>query len=622
MPAALVALTLLVYLPTLRNGFIWDDDSYVEHNPLLRSLYGLWLIWAHPSLTPQYYPLVHSSFWLEYQLWNLWPLPYHLLNVLLHATSAVLLARLLLKLNVRGAWLAAAVWAVHPLNVESVAWVTERKNVMSAVFYLLAFTTYLRAVAGDDHDRPIDRRAYLTALSWFALSLLSKTVTSTLPAAILVVLWWQRGRLVRRDWVRLIPFFVIGAAMGSVTGYLERTQVGAHGRAWASLTVIDRVLIASRAVWFYAGKFLWPEKLIFIYPRWVIESSSAWAWTPLAAAVLALVALIILWRRWGRGPLALGLLFVGTLAPALGFVNVYPMKFSFVADHFAYLATAVLATAVGWTLGGRGGNSSVWRPVVAALILIALGARSLAREFVFYDRLTLWRQTVADNPNSAMAHTNLGHALVADQQPDAAAREYERSLQLAPDEPDSRLNVAVEAANHGDLPGAIRQFEQIVALDPTYLASYGYLARLNAHLKQFDRAEYWARQGIAAAPHMAISYQVLGNVLDSEGKLRLAMEQFQQAVHTEPMRAGAHTDLAIVEMKLNLIPQATAEFETALTLDPTDAVGWDTLGQLKLTAGKNNEAIDCFQKSLLMDPNNRDAAERLSILMGPGKAPS
>ena len=625
--AGLVALVVLTYLPTLHNGFIWDDDSYIEHNVTLRSLYGLWLIWSHTSSTPQYYPLVHTTFWIEYHLWGLWPLPYHLLNVSLHATSALLLFKLLTKLNVRGAWLAAAIWAVHPLNVESVAWATERKNVMSAVLYLAAFTVYLRAIAGDETDKPIDRRRYLIALGLFVAALLSKTVASTMPAAILVVLWWQRGRLVRRDFVRLIPFFIIGAVMGSLTGYLERTQVGAHGLEWSSITPVDRVLIASRAAWFYAAKFAWPAKLIFIYPRWMIDRHSLSAWTYFIAATILFGSLVFTWRRWGRGPLALGLLYIGTLAPALGFVNVYPMKFSFVADHFAYLASAALAIAAGWALAWRGGNTGLLRTsktglrIVGVVIVLALAARSFARELVFYDRITLWRQTAVDNENSPMVHTNLGHALVATHQPDAAWLEYQRALALAPNDTEPHINIGIGLAMRGDLNGAARQFEQVVAIDPTYLSAYGYLAKLYVDAKQFDLAEQWAHKGLVEAPDAAISHMVLAHVYQAEGRIPVAVDQFQLALREEPTRADLHTDLAVAFMKENRLPDALLEFEKSVALDPTDARAWTTLGSLYRAGGQPDEAANCFRRAIDIDPNNRQAIAELAQLTGAGKAP-
>jgi len=273
----LVFMTLLAYQQVWHCGFIWDDDSYIIDNVTLRSWHGLWRIWTEITATPQYYPLVHTSFWVEYHLWGLNPLGFHVVNVCLHAVAVILLWRLLLELELPGAWLAAAIFAVHPLGVESVAWITERKNVLSAVFYFSAALAYFRFSVGRDPGRRTKGARwfwYIGSLTLFVFALLSKTVTCSLPAALLLVAWWKTGRLKWREVFPLVPFFVIGLAMGIVTAWIERHQLHAQGGEWA-LTFGQRILIAGRVFWFYAGKLFWPDKLTFIYPRWAVSVNSA-----------------------------------------------------------------------------------------------------------------------------------------------------------------------------------------------------------------------------------------------------------------------------------------------------------------------------------------------------------
>ena len=234
----LVAATMIAYQPVWHAGFIWDDDDYVINNPTLRSLAGLRQIWCHLAATPQYYPLVHTSFWLEYHLWGLNPPGYHIVNVLLHALAAILLWRLLARLRLPGAWLAAAIFALHPVAVESVAWVTERKNVLAAVFYFAAALAYLR-ITGEAADGGKQIRGslrwYFLSLALFVAALLSKTVACSLPAAMLLAIWWKRGRIAGRDVWSLLPFFAAGMAMGLMTSWLERIHVGARGRTGHSV---------------------------------------------------------------------------------------------------------------------------------------------------------------------------------------------------------------------------------------------------------------------------------------------------------------------------------------------------------------------------------------------------
>ena len=318
MPALLlVGLTAGAYIPAMSGGFIWDDDDYVQDNLTLRSLEGLGQIWFQPGATRQYYPLVHTTYWLEYRLWGLDPTGYHVVNVILHALSAVLVWRLLIRLKVSGAWAAAALFALHPVHVESVAWITERKNALSGAFYLGAAWAYLR------YEEAHSPRLYWAALFLFAAALLSKTVTCTLPAALLLVLWWKGQTPMRRTAVALVPFFALGAAMSGMTVWMEKHSVGAWGPEW-DLSLVERGLIAGRALWFYAAKLLVPLNLTFIYPRWAIDATAVWQYLyPIGA--LGVGALLWAFReRLGRGPLTGVLFFAGTLTPALGFFQLLP----------------------------------------------------------------------------------------------------------------------------------------------------------------------------------------------------------------------------------------------------------------------------------------------------------
>ena len=314
--SALLVMTLAAYLPAMRHGgFIWDDESYIINNKTLRDIPGLIDIWTDPEATPQYYPLVHTSYWIEYHLWGLDPTGYHVNNVLLHALGAILLWRVLKRLRIPGAWLAAALFAVHPVNVESAAWITERKNVLSIVFYLGAALAFIKwADAKEKGERKPS--GYILAFVLYICALLSKTVTASLPAALLLVAWWKNGiepatgageekkggnRLFK--WLPpLIPFFTAGLLLSGLTVWLEKHHVGAKGAEW-NLSLIDRCLVAGRALWFYIGKLLWPSKLCFNYPRWDIDATAWWQYLfPLAFAAL----LVLLWvfrKRIGRGPL-------------------------------------------------------------------------------------------------------------------------------------------------------------------------------------------------------------------------------------------------------------------------------------------------------------------------------
>jgi len=403
----LVVATFLAYQPAWNGKPIWDDAAHLTY-PEHRSLAGLLRIWIEPGATQQYYPAAYSLFWVEHKLWGDSTLGYHLVNILLHVTAALLLLKILRTLQIPAAGLAAAIFALHPVQVESVAWISELKNTLSAVCYFGSALAYLR------FDRTKDKAAYAGALMLFVLGLLAKTVIATWPAALLVVFWWQRGKLSwKQDLLRLIPFFAAAITAGLFTSWMERQHVGAQGSEF-NFSIFERFLIAGRAIWFYLGKLFWPADLIFSYPRWKISQAIGWQYLFPAAAALLLGALWFL-RRWARGPLAVLLFFIGTLAPALGFVNVYPFKFSFVADHFQYLACCgpIVAACVGLhaIFRGFGERRLVWERAFCAMLLATLGLLTWRQSRMYTDIETLWRTTIDRNPDCWLAQGDLGAVL-------------------------------------------------------------------------------------------------------------------------------------------------------------------------------------------------------------------
>jgi len=402
-----------------------------------------------------------------------------------------LLWRLLVMLGLPACvgWVAAAVFALHPVHVESVAWITERKNVLSGLFYLSAAWAYLRfegmdkaevntggrAASGTPLESDTRRRWrwYVLMVVLFVCALLSKTVTAALPAALLLVIWWRRGRIGWRHVAALGPLLVVGAAMGLLTAYLEKHQVGTGmiqdelGLSW-----MDRILLAGRALWFYAAKLVWPRPLIFIYPRWEIDAGLWWQWAFPAAAVVSIAALLLPRRRIGRGPVTAVLLFAGTLFPVLGFVDVYPFRFSFVADHFQYLASISLIV-LGTTVAGRVlGGLRATKVVVAVVVLGVLGWLTWQQGRIYQDRTSLWRDTLAKNPDCWMAHNNLGRELMGTQAKEAvqraadyaeAIRQFEQTLKLKSDDITAKLNIGTVLWYQERNEEAIDHFRKLIA---------------------------------------------------------------------------------------------------------------------------------------------------------------
>jgi protein O-mannosyl-transferase len=509
----LALLVMVTYSAAMKAGFIWDDDDYITNNQTLRSFDGLRRIWFEPGATPQYYPLVFTTFWIECRLWGLRPAGYHIINIALHALNAALLWFLLQRLGIAGsavaAWLIAAVFALHPVHVESVAWVSERKNVLSAAMYLAAFLAYLRFDQALQSQSRNAWKHYAVVLLLFLAALFSKTVTCSLPAAILLTIWWKRGRIRLGEVAIASPMFLLSLAFAAMTIWMERTHVGARGDEW-SLNFADRCILAGRNVWFYAQKLVWPTDLAFIYPRWQVEQFD-WRWWMFPLSIIGiLIALYAFRNRIGRGPLAALLFFIGTLTPALGFIDVYPFRFSFVADHFQYLASVGLIVLVLGTLWQLMPRQTLAFGVIVAL---ALSVQSWRQTHIYRDLETLWRDTLAKNPESFMPHFNLGNLLLERGDKEQALQQYRRALEIKPNLTPALNSIGMEFARQKQYEPAIEYFTRAINSQPNYVlalqgdpnamidrwlieALFG-LGRVHGQLRNLDEAIHYLSLAVA-----------------------------------------------------------------------------------------------------------------------------
>jgi tetratricopeptide (TPR) repeat protein len=606
--ALIFLLTLVAYSPVFKAGFIWNDEDYVTM-PALRSLRGLWRIWFDVGATQQYYPALHSAFWIEHLLWGDAPLGYHLANVLLHATAACLVVLVLRRLAVPGAFLAGLIFALHPVCVETVAWVSEQKNTLSTVFYLWTALTYLRW-------RKVRPRPYLYvwASALFLLTVASKSEAATLPAALLVVLWWKQGRLSwRTDAVPLLPWFGVAAAGGLITAWVERTYIGARGADFA-LTFAQRILVAGRAIWFYLGKLLWPAHLIFIYPRWQIDAAAAWQYLfPLAA--LGLIGVLWAIRRRMRAPLAVLLIFIGSLFPILGFFNVFAFLFSFVADHFLYLASlAVIAfVSAGWGLWFR--HDRRVAGVVAGLALAVLGVLTWRQSGMYRDIETFYRVTLARNPDAWMAHNNLGILLDESGRASEAIAHYEQTLRLKPNFADGHNNLGVALADTRRPQEAMVQYQEALRLNPLYVGAYLNLGNLLRDTGKLPEAVAEYNEALRIQPASPEAHNNLGIALAQEGRLSEAMDQCREALRLNPNYAQAHYDLGVALHRGRRFPEEVAEYEAALQLQPgfTDAL--NNLGIVLAETGNLEGAAEQFETALRFNSNDAKTHANLAVVL-------
>jgi len=603
--AGIFLVTLAAYGPAVHGGFVWDDDGHVT-KPALQTLHGLWRIWFEIGATQQYYPVLHSAFWVEHRLWGDAAVGYHLVNIFLHATAACLFGLALSRLLAGRRALplfAALIFALHPVCVESVAWISEQKNTLSAVFYLLSALAYL------NFDRTRKAPVYFLALGLFALALLSKSVTATLPAALLVILWWKRGMLSwKHDIAPLLPWFAIGIASGLLTAWVERRYIGAHGAAF-ELSLLERGLLAGRVIWFYLAKLLWPANLIFTYPRWTVSAGIAWQYLfPLAAVAL----LAALWsiRRRTRGPLAGMLFFVGSLFPALGFFNVYPFVFSYVADHFQYLASLGI---IGLAAAAFQNSKFEIRNFFALAILCILGTLTWRQCRNYRSEQILYETTLQKNPDSWMAHNNLGKVLFAHGRSAEAMKHYARAVAIMPTDAEAYNNMGIVLADAGRLPEAIAQYETALEIErdrPEVLNNEGTAlvrsGRLPDAISRYEEA-------LRLEPDYFVAEDNLGAALDAADRLREAVAHYERALQLHPDFPEAENHLGNALHRLGKIPEAGAHYERALRLKPDFPEARNNLGNIRREMGNLPEAIAEYQEALRLKP---DYVESLLNLAG------
>jgi len=527
----IVFATLAAYWPVFSAGFIWDDDAYVTDNALLSAPDGWSRIWFSAHSQSQYFPLVFTTLRVESALWGLNPVGYHVVNVSLHIVNALLVWALLRRLALPRAWLAAAIFALHPVQVETVAWVTELKNTESTLFYLLAVVAWLNFCAGKG------RWFYALALGLHALALFAKTTACTLPAVLLLVLWVKSEPVNWRRILQILPFLLLGFGMGLLSVWWEN-HLGNYLPKFHLLGgPLDRLLIATHALWFYAQKIFWPASLTFSYPRWNINADD---WRQYLWLIGCLVVAAVLWfarRKLGRGPAAALIFFAAVLLPMLGFIPLYTFYFSFVADHYQYFACLGLIV-LGLGLAAKFFEASQadrrLQAVLTALLLLILGAHTWQQCHIYKNLETLWTDTLKKNPRSWMAHTNLGRLLVQQGKFADAEAHYQKALLINAQEDTVHYNYGNLLARAGRLDDAVAQYQQALELVPEKAQTHCNLGFALNKLHRTDEAIAEYLRAIYYQPDLAEAYYDLGNALSLEHKMDAAIAAYQRAVRLEP----------------------------------------------------------------------------------------
>ena len=603
----IVLVTVVVYIPALRAGFVWDDDLFLTNNPLIKANDGLYRFWFTRE-PPDYFPLVSTSLWLEWRLWGMNATGYHAVNILLHAISSVLTWLVLRRLNIPGAWLAALIFAVHPVNVESVAWITERKNTQPMVFYLLTILLYLRF----ESDR--SKRWYVFALCAFLLALLSKTSVVMLPFVLLGCAWWQRGRIAQKDLVRSIPFFVLSCVLGMVTILYQSNAIG--GDIVRSGGFLSRLAGAGWAVWFYIYKAVIPHKLSFVYPRWNIDVSSISSYLP--GLILVACFAVFYWyrNRWGRAPLfALGY-FVVTLFPVLGFFDINFMRYSLVTDHWQYTSIiGIIALVVGTGLLISGGWPGQLRKLAAgasATLVGLLCVLSWGQSSIYKDVEALWRDTVSKNPEAWLAHNNLGTALLDQGRFDEAVVHCSEALRINPTHTKIRCALGTALVGQGRFKEAVDHFSEALRIEPNFAEAHNDLGRALNEVGRFDEAIRHFSEAVRIKPEFAEAHSNLGITLARMGKLDKAIHHFSRALSIEPNYEGAYYNMGLALAGLGRFEEAIPYLSQAVKIKPDFAEAHYNLGALLAGQGSLEEAIPHFSEALRIRPHFAEAKNGLN----------
>lgn len=626
----LFLVTFLVYIPAIRAGFVWDDDDFLWDNPLVKLPDGLYRFWF-TTIWRDYFPLTSTTIWLEWRLFGAEnPWGYHFNNVLLHATSSLLLWRLLARLEIPGAWFAALIFAIHPVNVESVAWITQRKNTLPMMFALLSALLYLKSGGTGEGNglapaTPAWRSPhYWLALFCFLLALLSKTSVVMLPVALLVLTWWRSGTLCLRDFYRTIPFFVTAVVLSLVTIWFQYNRA-IMGEIVRDDSLLSRTVIAGWAVWFYLYKALLPLNLSFVYPRWEANMANPLVYLPLLA--LAAVTVFLWFRRaqpWARAALAALLIDTAMLFPVLGFFDIYFMRYSLVADHYQYFSIPAIVAPVAAlaVMAARHMEKPVVSGSLAAVALFCLALLTWRQAGHYHDAETLWRATLERNPACWIGHYNLGNIHAADGRPGEAIASYRKALEQEPDHPGILDNLGLALNETGEHGEAIAVLQRVVELRPGAAEPHVNLGSVLYTARQVDEAIAHYRKALEFDPDAVRAHNNLGVALMEKGGVDEAVFHYQRVLRIQPDHADAHYNLGTALLDQNRLDEAIAHYEKVLEIQPDHYLVQNSLGAALLQAGRWREAAFHFEKSVAVRPGDLPPLNNLAWVLAASPDPS
>ena len=561
----ILGLTLLVYQPVWRGVFLWDDDYNITKSSLIQAPDGLYRFWLTTE-APDYYPLTESLWWFEWRLWGNNPAGYHLVNLLLHVINGWLVWLILRGLRIPQAWFASLVFAIHPVNVATVAWVSEQKNTLAMLFCGISILLYLRF---DENRKPRWLGLSLTA---FVLALLSKSAVVMLPFVLLGCVWWRHGRCRKEDYTASFPFFVCALILGLVTVWFQHYRV-LQGSVVRTEGFLGRWVSAGWLPWFYFFKAILPVNLNVIYPKWGIDCTRLIDYLPGIGLVGGLILFWVKRKTWGRPCFfAVGSMVI-MLFPVLGFIDQGFYSYSLVADHWQYFSiSAIIALLVAATATHCPPPTARrrWIQGIAGLVLIiALGWATEKRAGLYANREALWRDTLAKNPAAWVAWNELGLALLEGNRIPEAIAGFESSVRIHGRNNPAHKHLGLAYARVGETQTAILHFEQALRINPNEASTLNNYGNLRLAMGDTVAAITLYQQALQIDPTYGPAYNNWGHVLMQQGAVLPAITLYEKALQINPEFAEAHHNLGNALLRMGKSKAAIAQYEVALRINPS-----------------------------------------------------
>jgi Tfp pilus assembly protein PilF len=642
--AALIVLAgLWVYSPSYHGEWLWDDDQMLTANPTVQhrmtldpnvptdSLATLKKLWFSPD-GPDYFPLSYTALWAQWPFFGMESTGYHVTTILFHISGALLFWALLAKMKIPGAWLSGFLFAIHPVCVESVAWISETKNTVSLPFFMLSCIFW---VAQDDEPAATKRqRFYVLSIIFFLISMLAKTSIVAFPVVTLLYAWWKRRKVTERDIVLSLPLFAISIVLGLVTiSYQWGRAIGQEKIIIADLLTMDgflsRTAIAGMGILHYLASIVWPVGLLPIYPRWEVDPLNHWmflAWPILFAGIWWM------WRKrnaafpsdWGRHGLFVIGFFLLMLAPVLGFVTISYMRITWVADHFVYKpmisVVAFLGAGVVVFYNRLKESSKLTFLVIGSLLLAALAFLGFRQTIVWKDEDHLWEYTLKHNNNAWQAHNRLGARKASRGDIDGAHYHFLNATRLRPDLGETHNNLGSSflarsqiLEQQGDHSGAEREkaagihhFSEACRVTPQITVFHVNLANALTNAGRFAEAGEKYKEILSNNPNNPAMINNYGFALFNQGKKQEAIAQFRRALEIAPDLKDARESLAMA---------LSDECKELLNKDPKNPTLINNYGVALLNQGMREAAIDQFRHALEIAPNLKDASDNLANAM-------